>query len=89
LRAENVHPEACSFRLVAFGPILGEAAELDEHRLRRDQIGAMEKALAAAMASAGYKVLNTVNCRIPLDEEEFVHVKREFACHFPKLASTS
>ena len=85
LKAENIEPESCSFRLVAYGPILEEAGALEEHRLRRDQIGAMEKALAAAMTAAGYSVMNTINCRVKVDQEAFAQVKREFAFHFTQL----
>jgi len=85
LKLEDVDPERCIFRLVSCGPILEEAATLEEHRQRRDQVGAMEKALAAAMVSAGYRVLNIVNCRIKVDEEIFADVRQAFARHFKKL----
>jgi hypothetical protein len=87
LQAEDVSPEKCSFRLVSCGPILQEAATLVEHQQRRDRIGAMEKALAAAMISAGYRVMNTVNCRFKVDEAMFASVYHAFACHFKKLAA--
>lgn len=86
LNAEDVDPERCSFRLVAYGPILEEAATLEEHRQRRDRIGAMEKTLAAAMASAGYRVINAINCRTNLDAKLFAGVRQAFASYFKKLA---
>src|SRR5208337_1786960 len=64
LRAEGADPEKCSFRLVTHGPILEEATTTGEHRKRRDRIGAMEKALSAATASAGYNVMNPIRCRL-------------------------
>jgi hypothetical protein len=86
LKAEDVDPERCLFRLVTYGPILEETATLEEHRQRRDRIGAMEKAWAAAMVSAGYRVMNAVNCRTKLDAELFAIVRSAFASYFEKLA---
>src|SRR5579864_5334936 len=37
LKAESVSPEDCTFRLVAYGPIVEEAEGPDEHRERRDR----------------------------------------------------
>jgi hypothetical protein len=86
LEAKSLTPEECTFRLVAHGPIMAEGATKMEHRLRRDRIAAMEKALACAMAEeAGYQVLNSVSCRIPLDEEAFSEVRESFSVRFPKL----
>jgi hypothetical protein len=89
LNAEDVDPEQCLFRLVTYGPILEEAATLEEHRQRRDRTGAMEKALAEAMVSAGYKVINAVNCRTILDAELFSSVRHAFAFNFKKLAGAA
>ena len=75
LGTEGIEPEKCSFRLVTHGPILEEAKIPSEHRERRDRIGAMEKALAAAM------------CRIELDTEMFADIRAAFAGRFPKLAN--
>jgi hypothetical protein len=89
LKAEDVDPERCLFRLVTYGPILEEAATLEEHRQRRDRIGAMEKALAAAMVSAGYRVMNAVNCRAKLDAKLFASVRGAFASYFKRLAGVA
>lgn len=87
LEGKGVAPEKCGFRLVAHGPILEEAHTQDEHREFRDITAAIENALADAMAKAGYTVINTVNCRMPLDEKRFVDVRTAFAARFPELAS--
>ena len=89
LNAEDVDPERCLFRLVTYGPILEEAPTLEEHRQRRDRTGAMEKALAAAMISAGYRVINDVNCRAKLDAKLFTGVLGAFAAYFKKLADVA
>jgi len=72
--------------MVAYGPILEEAATTDEHRKGRNRVGAIEKALVAALSAAGYSVVNSVHCRIKLDTDAFVGVRAAFAGRFPKLA---
>jgi hypothetical protein len=83
----EVAPEECDFRLVAYGPIMGEAAFDEEHERLRDVMAAYEKALAEVLAAAGYKVINTVNCRKPLDSNAFEHIRAEFSAHFPRLST--
>jgi len=87
LESSGIVPEACEFRLVAHGPILDEADSQDDHRRRRDVVAAQEKALAEAMAAAGYNVTNRVDCRMALDRVLFVAVRAAFGSHFPKLLS--
>jgi hypothetical protein len=85
LEGKGVIPENCTFRLVARGPIMEEGTTEEEHRPRRDKIAAMEKALACAMADAGYDVMNKVTCNIPLNEAAFAHVLTAFSECFPRL----
>jgi len=84
LQKRGIQPEHCSFRLVAYGPVM-EISSRDQHRKRRDKVAAMEKALAEAICAAGYEVLNTVTCRVPLDEEAFAEVLEAFAEKFERL----
>lgn len=85
LGGKGFRPEECSFRLISYGPILEESASQDDHRNRRDIIAALEKALADAMRAADYTMLNTVECKKPLDTELFENVRSAFAVQFPKL----
>jgi hypothetical protein len=85
LMRQNVNPEACSFRLVAYGPILGEADIQKLHRTRRDMTASLEKALADAMGEAGYTVINSVDCRIPVAAKVFASVRAAFTAYFPLL----
>jgi len=87
LTGKNVMPENCTFRLVAHGPIHNETSGFDSHRISRDSVAAMEKALAEAMTSAGYNVINKVHCRKSLDTCLFADALTAFQQHFPKLAS--
>lgn len=86
----DAQPEHCSFRLVAHGPIEAESTTTTrfEHDERRNRVTAMEKALAEAMCSAGYIVMNQVKCRSFLDTERFETVLAAFAVSFPRLAHT-
>ncbi|MFY9619735.1 MAG: hypothetical protein WAM70_04340 [Pyrinomonadaceae bacterium] len=85
LTSRGIDPELCSFRLLAHGPIMKEAAALEEHRRQRDICAAFEKALASALSEAGYNVINIVNCRMPLDDSLFADIRDAFADEFPKL----
>ena len=88
-------PEEChDFEFIAHGPVFealehGEDDDLESRKRRhypvRDQIAALEKALADALVDAGYDVLNTVRSRKPLDAQVWTSVRSAFAEHFPKL----
>ena len=47
--------------------------------------GAMEKALAEDLVTAGYAVMNIVRCNFELDQEIWKPVRQAFAEHFPAL----
>lgn len=85
LKDRDIDPERCTFRLIAYGPILQEASSPTEHNKNRDHIAAMEKALADTMNTAGYQVLNPVTCHKQLDEVEFARVRAAFAEPFRKI----
>jgi len=96
LEKRKVPLEACAFHLVSHGPLYDEVEKTEgatrealmaAHRPLRDIVGAMEKALADDLAAAGYAVLNTVNCKWPLDAGLWAPVRAAFAEHFPKLNS--
>jgi hypothetical protein len=85
----KIHPERCTFRLVAYGPILPESKKRGEHERRRDKMAAAEKMLAEAMSAGGYEVMNTVGCRKEADQKLNRRVLAEFAKHFPRLADAN
>jgi len=87
----RVEPEACTFRLVALGPLEEESRDegRDEHDERRDAVAAMEMALAEALGSAGCRVVNRVVCRKPLNVGRFAQVQAAFAKAFPNLGMAS
>ena len=91
--------EECTFHLISHGPIHPEVerpADLEErksrhselmdlHRPMRDEVGAYERDLAAALESAGYRLLNTVKWKPVGDPARWQEVLKAFAKHFPKL----
>jgi hypothetical protein len=97
LQAKGVAPEDCAaFHLIAHGPILPEIAGdkstsearkvlMPSHKVPRNAVAAMEKALADDLAAAGYTVMNRVNCHAPLDTAAYATVRAGFAEHFPLL----
>lgn len=84
----GVKPEECTFHLVSVGPIEAESREEGrvEHDHRRDRVAAMERALAEGLKAAGYRVMNEVNSRKPLDAARFAEVRAAFAAAFPSLS---
>jgi len=97
LIARSVQPEECvSFDLIAHGPIYAELPPSDEDRSARmakhipmrDQVGSMEKLLCDSLKTAGYDVMNTVNCRWQLDDvglKLWADAKASFQKEFRKL----
>src|SRR6266508_4470676 len=49
----KIKPEKCIFRLIAYGPILGESKQRKEHERRRDTVAALERALAETLSASG------------------------------------
>lgn len=97
LKRHNIEPEECgSLQLIAHGPVHGEIIRttgtrddwMKAHIPLRNTVGAMEKALADDLCSAGYTVLNTVNCKWALDSAAWLPVRAAFAQEFPKLQSS-
>ena len=83
LESHGIDPHSCkSFEMIAYGPILPEARSAQEHQRSRDKIAAMEKALCCDLAAEGYKVLNEVKCRMPLDHELWKQVRTAFSGRF-------
>lgn len=86
LESKGIEPEQChAFHLIAHGPLFPQAKDMAAHRAPRDVVAALEKALADTLSAVGYRVLNTVHCRKPLDEALFTRVREAFAKQLLKL----
>jgi hypothetical protein len=81
------HIDAYDF--VFYGPIFAEVDDFEAHKPRRDAVAALEKELADSLAAAGYRVLNEVRCRRPLDPQLWHAVRQAFVEEFPKLEEAS
>lgn len=79
LEERGLRPKECDFKPLTHGPNLKEGTLRETHRECRDKIAPLEKALADAMTAGGYHVLNTVNCRVKLDNEMAPHSKCVFS----------
>ena len=86
LEKVGIDPNVCrSFEMVAYGPILPEAADMKEHTPSRNIVARFEMELRDALHRAGYAVLNSVNCRHPLHDSHWLAIRDAFAERFPKL----
>ena len=59
LNRVGVRYEECSFEMVAIGPIWPEQADFEAHKPVRDQMAALERAVADDLRQRGYAVLGT------------------------------
>ncbi len=90
LERRGAPPEECDwFELVACGPLFPEAQDWSEHVVRRDVVAGLERALADALAEAGYDVLNEVRSRKAIRADLWVDVRHALAAHLPRLRAPS
>jgi hypothetical protein len=86
LAKQGFLPEDCSrFKFIAHGPLFEQQTDMEKHRGPRDKVAALEKKLAETLVGVGYKVLNSVKCKAPLDNKMWGRVRAAFAIHFRKL----
>ena len=91
--------EELTHNMVIYGPIFAEVERptcrterkqrndelMAQHRPLRDEVGAYERDLAAALKTAGYRVFNCVNWKPIGYLSRWQQVLQAFAEHFPKL----
>jgi hypothetical protein len=88
LSRAGVEPDTCrSFHLTCYGPGLAECATMELHRPERDKMAGLEKGLRDALHEAGYRVLNEVKSRHPIDDSLMADVLAAFAGKFKKLSN--
>jgi hypothetical protein len=87
LERVGVEPDSCrAFELTCYGPILPECSDMDTHGPSRDIMAGLEKGLRDALHTAGYRLLNEVKSRHPIDESLMSSVLKSFATRFTKLS---
>ena len=85
----DVLARGCKFELTTYGPVFPEAPNMDEHKEPWSKVSSVEKALHDALVNVGYKVMNPVKSRQPLDAELWGQVRTAFAKRFPGLLQGS
>jgi hypothetical protein len=68
LASRSLSPHECSFEVIEFGPIHPEQKTFDAHRPLRDEVEAVEFALALALKCKGYDVIGTHQCAQQLSD---------------------
>lgn len=87
LREANVDQEHCGFDMVAIGPIFAEQATFEEHVPIRNQMAALERAMADHLKERGYSVLGTHPKKGAPDETLLAKVIAILDDKFPALGS--
>ncbi len=67
LREAGLDPTQCSFNMIAVGPVFAEVKDFEAHKPIRDQVAALEHALASHLRSNGHVVLGNHSSRVPVD----------------------
>lgn len=78
VRRLGLNPLACTFELLAFGPLFPEQTTLELHRQFRDRIAPLESTLAEFLRSTGREVVGSHGSRGTPDPTLVAEVKRVF-----------
>jgi len=84
LRKAGVNYEECSFEMIAVGPIFPEQATFKAHVPLRDQMAALERAVADELRQSGYLVLGS-HPRVGTPDPSVLHQVQEILT--PKFAA--
>ena len=83
LERAKVSCEECSFEMVAIGPIFSEQPDFEAHKPKRDQLAALERAIADDLRQRGYDVLGS-HPRIGLPDQPLLQqLQRLLRARFP------
>ncbi len=77
----GLDPADCNFNMIAFGPVFPEQSNMADHKVCRDKMAAMERALADHLTARGHTVLGTHPRSQQLDHRTrgtFEAIKDEF-----------
>lgn len=90
LERARVDADSCSsFDLYCYGPILEECKTMELHSPARDKMAGLEKGLRDALHTAGYRVLNEIKSRHPIDDSLMPDVLKAFAVKFSRLVGVA
>jgi hypothetical protein len=74
IRTAGFSPEACSFEMLAVGPLFSEQTDITSHREHRDILAPLEAQLAEHLRKQGHKILGSHPKAKPFDQELFRQV---------------
>ncbi len=83
LKEACINPEACTFEMIAIGPIFDEKKSMPEHKPLRDKTAALERALADELKRRGYEVLGVHPRKIQPDPVLFGQLIEALQNSFP------
>ena len=79
LRRKRIDPANCSYSLLAYGPIFPEQKNMNDHKLYRDRVAALEAELAHSIKNElGYEVMGEHPKRKPFDNSLFAELWGRF-----------
>lgn len=87
LKEKNLVPSSAKFAMLAIGPLFPEQESFKDHIVCRDQLAALENALAEHIRNNGYNVLGTHNSRKAVDKNTLKEVIEIVEKHFPPRGS--
>ena len=76
LRQAGIDPSLCGMEMIAIGPIFPEEHDFASHRPIRDQVGALEHALARALRERGHSVLGKHSAACAPDANRLAEIIR-------------
>ncbi len=87
LRRADIDPLSCTFEMLAIGPIFPEQDKMEQHVPIRNQVAALERALADFLQRQGYDVPGSHPHPVPPDEQLFTQVRAIVESKFPPVES--
>jgi hypothetical protein len=87
LKGAGIDPLKCKFKMVAIGPVFPEQDTMEQHKPMRDQVAALERALADFLKQQVYDVLGSHPRRVEPDEQLFAQVRNIVESKFPPAES--
>lgn len=89
LRAAGVKYEECTFEMLAVGPIFPEQATLENHVPIRNQMAALERAIADELRRRGYEVLGNHPRASPPKQPLLEQTRALLDSKFPVIAGSN
>jgi hypothetical protein len=86
LAKARIEPAACTFEMIAVGPVFPEQKDMATHVVFRDRASALERALADHLRTRGYAVIGAHPSARACDEELFEQIRELVDARLPTVA---